>query len=80
MSSKEIWVPTREESTEGKLCFLDSFIQGHYRVNFQVTYPIRKKGRAEAICEEQENLSRKMTLLLAHIFKPILTGISAAVE
>lgn len=64
---------TREESTEGKLCFLDSFIQGHYRVKFQVIYPIKKKGRVEAICEGQENLSGKMNLFfLAHIFKAIL--------
>ena len=74
MSSKEIWVPPqREESTNGKLYFLDSFIQGHDRVKFQVIYPIRKKGRAETICDEQENLSGKRKLFyLAHTFKAAL--------
>lgn len=71
MSSKEIPDPSqREERTKGKLCFLDSFVQGPYRVKFQVIYPIRKEGKAEAICEEQQSLSRKTNLFfLAHTFK-----------
>ena len=81
MSSTEMWVPPqREESTKGKLYFLDSFIQGH-KVKFQLIYPIRKKGRAEAICDEQRNLSGKMNLFFpCTYFQSHPTGMSTAME
>ena len=54
-----------EERTKGKLCGLDSFLQGHYRVKYQVINSVRKEG-TDTISADPRIL--KMSLL-ARTFK-----------